>query len=285
MASPCHRSLGSNSFKVDSQGADSCSLRHLRKTPQRYAATLTNRTALGTQVGARSPQRTWLFDLDNTLHDASHATFGPTNQAMTDYIVNHLGMSLQAANQLRQDYWTRYGATLLGLVRHHDIHAHHFLKITHELPGLEERLRMHAPDRLALKRLPGRRFLLTNAPREYALRVVTALRLHRLFDSLICIEDMFHHKQWRPKPDKRMFRRLATHLQTPLHRCVLVEDTLEHQKAARQLGMTTVWMQRYLKGSAAQAMQPQRSNLLRKKPAYVDFRVNYLKALFKIGTL
>jgi FMN phosphatase YigB (HAD superfamily) len=30
--------------------------------------------------------------------------------------------------------------------------------------------------------------------------------------------------------------------------CVLVEDTLEHQKAARGLGMTTVWMQRYLDG-------------------------------------
>jgi putative hydrolase of the HAD superfamily len=284
MAHPCHLPVG-KSFKAGQQGAFSSSSRQQSKTPQRCASTFTTRNAQPPQVGARSQQRTWLFDLDNTLYDASHAAFGPTNQAMTDYIVDHLGLSLQAANQLRQDYWLRYGATLLGLVRHHDIHAHHFLKTTHELPGLEERLRMHAPDRLALKRLTGRRFLLTNAPRQYALRVVTALRLHRLFDRLICIEDMFHHNQWRPKPDKRMFRRLATHLQTPLHRCVLVEDTLEHQKAARQLSMTTVWMQRYLKGTAAQAMQPHRRNLLSKKPAYVDFRVNDLKSLFGMSTL
>ena len=37
-------------------------------------------------------RRTWLFDLDNTLHDASRAAFGPTNQAMTDYIATHLAM-------------------------------------------------------------------------------------------------------------------------------------------------------------------------------------------------
>ena len=35
------------------------------------------------QGGAK--RRVWLFDLDNTLHDASHAAFGPTNLAMTEY--------------------------------------------------------------------------------------------------------------------------------------------------------------------------------------------------------
>ena len=37
------------------------------------------------------PRRlTWLFDLDNTLHDASRAAFGPTNEAMTRYIAGRL---------------------------------------------------------------------------------------------------------------------------------------------------------------------------------------------------
>ena len=39
---------------------------------------------------ARIVKRTWLFDLDNTLHDASRAAFGPTNEAMTRYIAEHL---------------------------------------------------------------------------------------------------------------------------------------------------------------------------------------------------
>ena len=177
--------------------------------------------------------RTWLFDLDNTLHDASHAAFGPTNQAMTDYIVRHLDFSHDDASALRQRYWSRYGATLLGLELHHGVNAAHFLHHTHLLPDLESRLRMNQRDRAALAQLPGRKVLLTNAPRAYALRVLAALRLTRCFNAVVSIEDMrlFGHR--RPKPDARMFRRLAVCLKTPIHRCVLVEDTLAHQRGAR----------------------------------------------------
>jgi putative hydrolase of the HAD superfamily len=78
---------------------------------------------------------------------------------------------------LREHYWHRYGATLLGLVRHHGVKAAHFLEETHRLPGLESALRTSAHDRAALRRLPGRKFVLTNAPRSYALRVLSTLRL------------------------------------------------------------------------------------------------------------
>jgi putative hydrolase of the HAD superfamily len=192
--------------------------------------------------------RVWLFDLDNTLHDASHAAFGPTNQAMTDYIVAHLNVTHAAASALRQYYWNHYGATLLGLVRHHGVRIHHFLEETHRLPGLEQRLRTSAHDRAALKRLPGRKFILTNAPRSYALRVLNTLRLTGCFDGVICIEDMTMFGHHRPKPDARMFAHMAARLKVPPSRCVLVEDTLEHQKAARSVGMRTAWMQRYLDG-------------------------------------
>src|SRR5436309_14664258 len=93
----------------------------------------------------------WLFDLDNTLHDASHASFAPISAAMTGYIVEHLGLDEASATELRQRYWRRYGATLLGMVRHHPVKAAHFLEQTHRLPGLEERLRTSAHDRAALR--------------------------------------------------------------------------------------------------------------------------------------
>jgi len=197
----------------------------------------------------KAPRRTvWLFDLDNTLHDASHAAFGPTNRAMTAYMVEHLGLGHDAASALRQHYWTHYGATLLGLVRHHGVRASHFLEQTHRLPGLEADLRTCAHDRAALKRLRGRKFVLTNAPRAYSERVLAALGLTGCFDGLLAIEDMTMFGQPRPKPDARMFRYVLARLRLRAHDCVLVEDTLAHQKAARALGMRTVWMQRYLDG-------------------------------------
>ena len=193
-------------------------------------------------------RRVWLFDLDNTLHDASHAAFAPISAAMTDYIVEHIGIEAQAAAALRQQYWKRYGATLLGMVRHHQVRAAHFLEQTHRLPGLETRVRSSAHDRAALRGLAGRKYVLTNAPRRYALRVLNALGLAASFDAILSIEDMAMFGHLRPKPDARMLRAVAARLKVPPTRCVLVEDTLEHQKAARGLGMTTVGMQRYLGG-------------------------------------
>ncbi|MGK4301815.1 HAD family hydrolase, partial [Klebsiella pneumoniae] len=90
------------------------------------------------------------------------------------------------------------------------------------LPGLESRLRTSAHDRAALRRLPGPKFVLTNAPRHYALRVLDALRLTGCFDGILCIEDMTMFGQPRPKPDARMLRHVAARLKTPPSRCVLV---------------------------------------------------------------
>jgi putative hydrolase of the HAD superfamily len=224
--------------------------------------------------------RVWLFDLDNTLHDASHAAFGPTNQAMSDYIAAHLGLPFEAACALRQHYWHRYGATLLGLVRHHGVKASHFLEQTHHLPGLEDRLRCSAHDRAALKRLPGRKFILTNAPRAYAMRVLDTLRLSACFDGVLCIEDMTMFGQHRPKPDARMFRQVAARLKVPTHRCVLVEDTLTHQRSARRVGMLTAWMQRYLRApSGALAKTREVGVHPCRKPPYVCARIKSIRTL------
>ena len=160
----------------------------------------------------------WLFDLDNTLHDASNAAFGEMHVAIGDYVVEHVGVSHEEANALRQRYWLRYGATLLGLVRHHGVRAAHFLEQTHRLPGLEDRLRTSVHDRAALATLPGRKFILTNAPRAYALRVLTTLGLLRHFDGVITIEDMTMFGALRPKPDARMLRQVAVGLEPAFSR-------------------------------------------------------------------
>jgi putative hydrolase of the HAD superfamily len=222
---------------------------------------------------AAKRHRVWLFDLDDTLHNAGTASMPGIHQAMGAYIEEHLGLTTEQASALRRHYWQRYGATLLGLIRHHDVKAAHFLHHTHVLPGLEERVRGHAADLAALRQLPGRKYILTNAPAAYAARVLGALGLQHAFDGVFAIEDMHMFGHLRPKPDARMLRRLAAQLKVHPSRCVLVEDTLVHQKAARRLGMRTVWMQRWLGPRGAQA---------RRRPAYVDQRVKSLQALLNL---
>jgi putative hydrolase of the HAD superfamily len=212
--------------------------------------------------------RVWLFDLDNTLHDASTASLGHITQEMTHYMIDALAISREQADVLRRRYWLRYGATLLGLVRHHGVKAAHFLHQTHLLPGLEQRLRSHPHDVAALAALPGRKFILTNAPRVYAERVLTTLGLLSLFDGVITVEDMAQFGHLRPKPDARMLRCVARRLGVSPSRCVLVEDTLDHLKAARRVGMRTVWMRRWTRSLPGGTRDRGRM------PAYVDRKLH-----------
>jgi len=79
-------------------------------------------------------ETSWIFDLDNTLHNAMVHVFPRINRAMTEYIQQHLEINEADANALRRHYWQRYGATLLGLIRHR----------THALPAQARRLRIPA---------------------------------------------------------------------------------------------------------------------------------------------
>jgi putative hydrolase of the HAD superfamily len=195
-------------------------------------------------------ERVWLFDLDNTLHDAGAWVFGQMNETMQRYVVDALGVAPADAEALRGRYWRRYGSTMLGLVRHHGVDAAHFLRETHRFPGLEARVAGHRHDLAAIARLRGRRVVLTNAPRAYAMRVLGALGVARLFDQVLSIEDMRMFGHWRPKPDCRMLRRVAHRLGVPPARCVLVEDSLDNVLAARRVGMQPVWMQRFARRGA-----------------------------------
>ncbi len=229
----------------------------------------------------RRTPRVWLFDLDNTLHDAGAWVFGALHQAMGDYTARLLDVDVGEAQRLNHHYWHRYGATLLGLVRHHGVRPRHFLHDTHRLPGLEQQLAGHRHDLAVLARLPGRRIVLTNAPRAYALRVLDALGVAAQVDTVVGIDDMTMFGRLRPKPDARMLRRLAARLRVAPARCVLVEDTLTHLKSARRVGMQTIWMQRFLRRrAAAPALGPGTARLYM-RPAYVDRVVRRLQPLLK----
>lgn len=225
------------------------------------------------------PAPVWLFDLDDTLHDAGRAVFARLNLSMTAYIEQELGLGREDADALRRHYWKRYGATLLGLMRHHGVRADHFLHHTHVLPGLEADLRTQAHDREALRRLPGRKYILTNAPLAYAERVLRALGLAALFDGVIAIEQMTVFGQLRPKPDARMFRRLLRRLGVQASRCVLVEDTLAHQRAAQGVGMRAVWMQRWTRRNA---QGPEVGTRLHRRPRYVYAKIASLQQLKRL---
>jgi putative hydrolase of the HAD superfamily len=225
---------------------------------------------------SKLPSPVWLFDLDNTLHDASHAIFPAISANMNTYIARVLGDGItpagrEAVNAARIGYWKKYGATLLGMIRHHQVDAADFLRETHDLGALHEMIRFERGLSKLLRRLPGRKILLTNAPLDYSTGVMRHLGLQRHFAHHIAIEDMRVHGQLRPKPSKLMLRRLLRKHGLAAQRCILVEDTLVNLKHAKQLGLRTAWVTQYLRYSDPIGKAPLPKMV--KRPGYVDVKV------------
>ncbi len=187
---------------------------------------------------ARHGQKTWLFDLDDTLHHASPHIFPHINRAMTAYIVEHLGLDEQAAGRLRLDYWQRYGATLLGLMRHHDTDPRHFLWQTHQFPDLKPMVVFERGLKAMLRRLPGRKIVFSNAPLHYAEAVLALTGIAGCFDAVYSVERL----RFQPKPSPAGFRHLLHAERLDPRRCIMVEDSLPNLLTAKRLGMKTVWV-------------------------------------------
>ncbi len=183
---------------------------------------------------------TWLFDLDNTLHNASPHIFPHINRSMTAYLARALTLDEEAAGQVRRDYWLRYGATLTGMMRNHNTAPLHFLKHTHDFPDLRGMLVFERGLRGTLRRLPGRKLVFSNAPREYAERVLDLIGIAGEFDGVYSIESL----RFRPKPALAAYRALLKRERLTAARCIMVEDTLANLVPAKRLGMATVWISR-----------------------------------------
>jgi putative hydrolase of the HAD superfamily len=184
--------------------------------------------------GRRGP--VWIFDLDDTLHDATTRVFPHINRAMTAYVMQHLGVDRPEADRLRIGYWHRFGATLIGLVKLHQVDATHFLRQTHDFPDLPGLVQRTPALRQILRRLPGRKIVFSNSPIHYCEAVLDALGIADCFEDLFTIERTGLH----PKPDPIGFRRLLKARRLDPRRCVMVEDNVANLHTAKRLRMRTV---------------------------------------------
>ena len=190
-------------------------------------------------------ERTWLFDLDNTLHNASPHIFPHINRSMREYIERHLGVDKDEATRLRQSYWDRYGATLTGLVRHHGVDPRHFLHETHQFENLSRMVVFERGLKAMLQRLPGRKIIFSNAPRHYTEAILRLAGIRQAFDAVYSIEQL----RFRPKPAISGFLRILRHERLDAKRCVMVEDSLTNLVTAKRLGIRTVWVSAGLRRS------------------------------------
>ncbi|MDZ4692535.1 pyrimidine 5'-nucleotidase [Terricaulis sp.] len=203
--------------------------------------------------------RTWVFDLDNTLYPAP-ALYDEIGVRMTDYIARKLTLATADAQELRERYFHQYGATVVGLARHHAIEAGDFLRHVHDAdhsvltPDLELR------DLIAA--LPGRRIIYTNGGGGHAQRVLVSLGLDSVFDAVFDIESC----GLAPKPQRESYDCFLAASRVEPTEAIFVEDTLRNLEPAHDLGFTT---------ALVGPVHPE------PKPAYVDHWAVDVKALLR----
>lgn len=183
----------------------------------------------------------WLFDLDNTLHDADAGIFLLINHAMTAYLAGRLNLSHEEASALREDYWHRYGATLAGLQIHHpEIDIAEFLAHSHPMPQILEKLTPVARTQTLLGRLKGRKAVFSNGPSFYVQAVIGHLGIPSYFDLLAGTDDF----GCLYKPDRQAYLAVCRLLGTAPQNCIMVDDSAGNLLTAKKLGMQTVWFGR-----------------------------------------
>lgn len=194
-----------------------------------------NRARLRTMVADRfSHVRAWVFDLDNTLYPPEARLFDQIEVRMTGWVMAELGVEKPEADRLRQHYWSKYGTTLAGLMREHDVDPAPYLTHVHDIDMSHLQLdpQLHAE----IAGLPGRKIVYTNGCGPYAERVLAARGLSGAFDAVYGVE----HAGFLPKPELAAFAAIFNTDGLDAKQAAMFEDDPRNLAAPHQMGMRTV---------------------------------------------
>jgi len=177
---------------------------------------------------------TWVFDLDNTLYPPRARLFDQIEIRMTQYVMDTLGVPRDKADRLRRHYWAKYGTTLAGLMREHDMDPGPYLVDVHDISL--DHLETDADLVTRIAGLPGRRIVYTNATVPYAERVLQARGMAGLFDAVYGVEEA----GFRPKPERVAFETVFALDGVDTTRAAMFEDDERNLAAPHEMGMQTV---------------------------------------------
>lgn len=179
---------------------------------------------------------TWIFDLDNTLYPETSSLFDEINHKMNLYMADLLGLSTEAASDMRQGFYERHGTTLNGLMQEYGADPFPFLDFVHDV----DLTRIDPAPKLKplLSDLPGRCLVHTNGTVAHAERVLKRLGIDDCFDGIFDIVA----SDFQPKPGANAFTGFVEAFNVEPDTSIMFEDKEENLRVPHELGMTTVWI-------------------------------------------
>lgn len=175
-----------------------------------------------------------LLDLDNTLYPRSSGLGRFMGARMGEFIVRHLDVSLERADELRRSGLTRYGTTLRWLMQEHDLEeTEGFMEFVHPTDlgeFLTDGDRKIAQDTLHEIDLPAS--ILTNSPMEHAERVLDWLGIRSRFEHVFDIRS----NSLTGKPAPSVYSRALEVAGVEPTTTLFADDVLQYLLPFRDLG-------------------------------------------------
>jgi len=179
----------------------------------------------------------WL-DIDNTLYTSNSRISDLMMHKIHSYFVNELGMDEQEASTLHKEYYTKYGLSLRGLIRHHSADPLDFDKKCDQSLPLEDLLSANPQTRKLLEdinRSKARVWALTNAYITHASRVLRILNLDDLVDDIVYCD--YAKDNFVCKPEAEYYQQALEKAGViDPSKCLFVDDSLQNVQAAKKLG-------------------------------------------------
>lgn len=179
---------------------------------------------------------TIFFDLDDTLYPPSTNLWKAIKKRMNDYMREHMDIPENEIPTLREKYFLEYGTTMRGLQANHKINTDDFLAYVHDLP-LRDYLTPNPILHSIIASLPTRNLVFTNADMAHARRVLTALELNDLLDTIVDVNTLSPF--CKPMPESFRIAMQAAG-ETDPSKCVMIDDIQRTTRAAREAGLFSI---------------------------------------------
>ncbi len=177
----------------------------------------------------------YIFDLDNTLYSPKNGLFKEVDKKINEYLKIFLGFSEKEVNKIRKKYWIKFGTTLNGLMRYHNINPIHYLEFVHDV-DIEKFLNKDCELKNILNEINGKKIIFTNGYKPFAIKVLKQLGIYDIFDEILDIEWM----DFIPKPNFNSYRKLINFLKCKPEKTIFFDDFYLNLLPAKRCKMRTV---------------------------------------------
>ena len=173
-----------------------------------------------------------LFDLDNTLYPESSILGARFEEAINRYTAGFLNISNEQARVMRKERGRAYGTTLQWLIQVYGfdkideymdaVHPKDMHSYLNKNPGLKQ----------LLQELPVPRSILTNSPREHALRVLDYLEITDQFERVFDLR----YNNLVGKPEPSVYSRILAEIGQTAEDVLFIDDVPGYLEPFRRMG-------------------------------------------------